>query len=175
MSETVIRIPTLTTERLILRAPKAEDFEPFAAFMASDRAVLERGRHDRDGAWLLFADAAGQWVLRGYGAFSIEDRETGAYCGECGIFHEHDYPEPEIGWMVTAGAEGRGVAHEAALAVRRWAYADLGLKTLVSYINPANLRSIRLAERLGARLDADAPRSDPEDLVYRHPSPEALQ
>ena len=38
----------------------------------------------------------------------------------------------------------------------------------VSYIDPGNARSIALAERLGARPDPDAPRADPDDLVYRH-------
>ncbi len=166
-------IPVLETERLRLRAPKVEDFEPFAVFLASDRAVLERGRQDRAGAWKHFCAATAGWVLRGYGAFSIEDRESGAYLGECGIFREHDYPEDELGWMVVPEAEGRGIAREAALAARGWAYDGLGLKSLVSYIDRGNCRSIRLAERLGAVADETCPRPDPADAVYRHPAPEA--
>lgn len=162
-------IPVLETERLRLRAPEIRDFEHFAAYMASDRAELERGICDRDRAWLHFASASGQWVLRGYGAFSVEDRETGAYCGECGIFHEHNYPEPELGWMVVPEAEGRGIAREAALAVRDWAFGARGLDTLVSYIDRDNARSIRLAERLGAVRDETCARPYPGDLCFRHP------
>ena len=118
---------------------------------------------------------AGQWLLRGYGGFSIEERTTGGYLGEVGVFHEDSYPEPELGWMVVAAAEGRGIAHEAALAVRRWAYRTLGLTTLVSYIDAGNARSIRLAERLGAARDDNAPLPENEHcLVYRHPGPKAL-
>ncbi len=168
-------IPTLTTDRLTLRAPRLADFEPYAAYFASDRAELERGRRDRAGAWKEFSAVAGQWLLRGYGGFSIEDRATGDYFGEVGMFHEDSYPEPELGWMVVAAAEGRGIAHEAALAARRWAYRALGLTTLVSYIDAGNTRSIRLAERLGAFRDDGAARPESEDcLVYRHPGPEAL-
>ena len=171
-----VDIPVLETERLVLRAPRLADFEPYAAYFASGRALLERGRQDRAGAWKEFSAVAGQWLLRGYGGFSIEDRETGAYLGEAGIFHEDFYPEPEIGWMVTDGAEGRGIAFEAARAVRDWAYASLGLGTLVSYIDPGNTRSIRLAERLGAVRDDDAERPvGDECLVYRHPAPEAVR
>jgi RimJ/RimL family protein N-acetyltransferase len=137
---------------------------------------LERGRRDRAGAWKEFSAVAGQWLLRGYGGFSIEDRASGGYLGEVGVFHEDRYPEPELGWMVVAAAEGRGIAHEAALAARRWAYRALGLATLVSYIDPRNARSIRLAERLGASRDDAAPRPEGERcLVYRHPGPEILQ
>ncbi|HUF86639.1 MAG TPA: GNAT family N-acetyltransferase [Thermohalobaculum sp.] len=171
----MIAVPVITTERLTLRAPRLADFEPCAAYFVSERAELERGRQDRRGAWLEFAAVAGQWVLRGYGGFSLEERATGAYLGEAGIFHEADYPEPELGWMVVAEAEGKGIAFEAALAVRAWAYETLGLETLVSYIHPANTRSIRLAERLGAVRDDAARPASAGDLVYRHPAPEALQ
>ncbi len=171
----MIDIPVMTTERLTLRAPRLADFEAYAAYFASGRSELERGRRDRRGAWLEFAAVAGQWVLRGHGGFSLEDRATGAYLGEAGIFHEADDPEPELGWMVVAEAEGKGIAHEAALAVRSWAYRTLGLQTLVSYIHPANARSIRIAERLGAVRDHTARPAAAGDLVYRHPAPEVLQ
>jgi RimJ/RimL family protein N-acetyltransferase len=165
--------PVLTTDRLTLRAPVLADFEPYAAFFASPRSNYEDGPLTRGAAWKEFASVTGQWMLRGYGAFSIEDRASGAYLGETGIFHPASYPEPELGWMVVPEAEGRGIAHEAALAVRAWAYTALGLATLVSYIAPANARSIRLAERLGAARDPDAAQPDNDPcLVFRHPGPE---
>ncbi len=169
-------IPTLETARLTLRPPWLEDFEPYAAFFASDRSIFQDGPLDRARAWKEFATGVGQWALRGYGAWSVEERATGAYVGEAGIFHAAHYPEPEIGWMVLADAEGKGIAHEAVIAVRAFAYGTLGLKTLVSYIDAGNARSIRLAERLGATRDAAAQVPENERcLVYRHPGPEALQ
>ena len=129
---------------------------------------------DRRAAWREFCASLACWPLRGFGAWSVTDRADGRYLGEVGLFQPDEYPEPEIGWMVVPEAEGRGIAHEAALAVRAWAYGTLGLRTLVSYIEPANARSIRLAERMGAWLDRHAPGIDPGDLVYRHPGPEAL-
>ena len=169
-----LAVPVLETERLRLRAPELSDFPAYAAFFASERAVHERGPMDERGAWREFCAALACWSLRGFGAWSATDRGTGAYFGEVGLFQPIEYPEPEIGWMVVPESEGRGVAHEAALAVRRWAYGALGLTTLVSYIAPENARSIRLAERLGAWRDREAPTIDPGDLVYRHPGPEAL-
>ncbi|NEK55644.1 GNAT family N-acetyltransferase, partial [Rhizobium leguminosarum] len=66
------------------------------------------------------------------------------------------------------GYEGRGYATEAAFGLRNWAFATLKLPSLVSYIAPGNVASAAVAERLGARLDPIAPRTDPADLVYRH-------
>ena len=166
-------IPVLETERLRLRAPEVGDFEHYAAFLASDRAIHERGPMDRRAAWREFCASLACWPLRGFGSWSVTDRDGGAYLGEVGLFQPVEYPEPEIGWLVIPEAEGKGIAYEAALAVRAWAFGTLGLGTLVSYIDPANARSIRLAERLGAWLDGDAPGIDPGDLVFRHPGPEA--
>ena len=169
-------IPTIETARLILRAPRPADFPGYAAFYASDRSVYEDGPLSRIASWKEFAAAAAGWPLRGYGSLSIEERASRRYAGEIGIYHLATYPEPEIGWMVVREAEGRGIAREAAAALRAWTYARFGWTTLVSYIDPANARSIRLAERLGARPDPEAPLPDDEAcLVYRHPGPEAPQ
>ncbi|MBK0400722.1 GNAT family N-acetyltransferase [Limibaculum sp. M0105] len=164
-------IPVITTERLRLRAPRVEDFEPYAAFYASDRSVYQSGPLDRIRAWRDFASCAGLWAIRGYGAWAIEDRETGDYLGEVGLYHPINYAEPELGWMVVPRAEGRGVAFEASLAARNWAWQARGLGPLISYIDHGNDRSIRLAERLGAVLDRTAPLPQGEDpcLAFRHP------
>ena len=58
--------------------------------------------------------------------------------------------------------------------VRRYVYEVLGWETAVSYIDPKNLDSIRLAERLGAKKDHEAQTIDGSDAVYRHPSPQQL-
>jgi RimJ/RimL family protein N-acetyltransferase len=166
-------IPTLTTERLVLRPPRVADFDAFTSHYMSPRSSYEGGPHSREGAWKEFAAAAAGWMLRGYGPLSVTETGSGEYLGEVGIYHLATYPAPEIGWMVLPGAEGRGIAAEAARALRDWAYAEKGWTTLVSYIDPENARSIRLAERLGAHLDPEAPH--PEDdpcLVYRHPGPD---
>lgn len=167
-------IPRLETERLLLRAPEMADFEHYAAFFASERSVWEDGPLDRDAAWAEFAAAAGSWVLRGFGSFSIVERASGRYVGEVGLYQPVRYPEPELGWILTAEAEGRGFAREAALRVRGWAYGTLGLASLVSYIARGNSRSIRLAERLGAVADPEARSCSDDAGVWRHPGREVF-
>jgi RimJ/RimL family protein N-acetyltransferase len=165
-------IPTLATDRLSLRAPNRADFEPFAAILGDpERARHMGGPFDRERAWGAFAMGVAQWALAGFGVWTVEERATGAYCGDVGLLHPPHYPELEIGWTLTASTEGRGIAHEAALAARDWAWANLAVTSLVSYVAPQNVRSIRLAERLGARPDADAKRQDPSDIVFRHARP----
>jgi len=172
--------PVLETERLILRAPRASDFEVFAPFVMSHRARFIGGGADKDigHAWRVLAVLAGHWHLRGFGTFVAEDRETGQPLGSMGPWYPGNWPEEELGWTVwTEAAEGRGYAFEVVTALRRHAYADLGWTTAVSYIDPENARSQALARRLGCHLDSGAPCPDfdtPTE-VWRHPAPEELQ
>ncbi|WP_226782860.1 GNAT family N-acetyltransferase [Oceaniglobus trochenteri] len=163
--------PTLTTDRLTLRRPQPADFPAFADHCASDRADFSTGRLHARAAWLEFAAAAGSWALHGFGAWSIEDRASGAYLGEVMLQHPPHFPERELGWTLMAPAEGRGYAAEAATAVLDWA-RERGDGAPVSYISPGNARSIALAKRLGAVHDPDAPLPDGETpadtTVYRH-------
>ncbi|WP_233193028.1 GNAT family N-acetyltransferase [Acidimangrovimonas sediminis] len=160
--------PTLTTERLTLRMPRLQDFGHWVAFFASDRSVHEGGPLDRRAAWRNFASDTGQWALLGYGPFGVDLTETGAYIGEVGIYHPPHFPEPELGWFVVPGAEGKGYAFEAARAVRDWARDALGWPRLVNIIEPANARSIALGKRLGGTIDPSIPGVDPGDVVIRH-------
>ncbi len=160
-------IPVLQTERLTLRGPRREDFAPYAAFWASPRSVHEGGPRDARAAWEDFAAGFGLWAIEGIGTWSVEERATGAFAGIVGLYHPAHFPEVEIGWAMLDGFEGRGIAQEAARAALDWTWAQTGLASLVSYIDPRNHRSIRLAERLGARRDPEARIYDEGDVVMR--------
>lgn len=172
-AELTAMLPRLETTRLVLRAPMIGDFETYREILMSQRAVHMDGPLDRRGAWLDFAQVIATWILRGHGLFVIEARATGETLGFTLIGFEHGDREPELGWFLTQAAEGHGFAFEAAQALRDWALATLDLPGLVSYIDPPNTRSIRLAERLGGWLDerasADVSAAQGGDvLVYRH-------
>jgi RimJ/RimL family protein N-acetyltransferase len=161
-------IPTLATERLVLRAPVVADFPAYQALWVSPRSRYMGGPHDTFAAWGLFCHDIACWQLFGHGALMVEVVTTGHCVGQVSINHGPLFPEKELGWLLYEGHEGRGYAVEAARALRDWAFAELGLPHLVSYIDAENAASIAVAKRLGAVLDSAAPRQDPEDLVFRH-------
>jgi len=165
---------TIRTERLILRQPVADDWEPALAFMTSPRAEFMSIDPNPAEVWASFAHVIGHWVLRGYGMFVYCDRDTGRALGMAGPLFPVGWAEPEIGWSVWSEAdEGKGYAHEAAMACRRHVYDHLGWTTAISYIHPANTRSISLARRMGAIEDPSV--SFPFDgpcTVFRHPGPQ---
>ena len=120
-------------------------------------------------AWEAFAADVVGWMFDGFGYWTVCENQTDAFIGMVGLSHPPYYPERELGWMILDAKQGNGFAAEAAIAVREHAYTTLGWSPMVSYIDRDNARSIRLAERLGCRLETGAPAPDPEDLVYRHP------
>ncbi|MBI1220366.1 MAG: GNAT family N-acetyltransferase [Rhodobacteraceae bacterium] len=170
-----VAIPTIETEHLVLRPPRMEDFEAYAAFRASPRAAFVGGPNPRPTAFNQFCALLGHWHLRGFGRWMVADRVTDAPLGVVGPYYPADWPEPELAWTVFAAAEGRGVAYEATLAARAFAYRSLGWTTAISVVDPANARSAALARRLGAQPDGVHQHETFGTLqIWRHPAPEAL-
>jgi RimJ/RimL family protein N-acetyltransferase len=168
--------PHLHTDRLILRGPEMADFDAFAEFHADPvRAPGFGPVMSRPDAWRWFALSIGHWHIHGYGYFTILDKATRQPVGISGIWNPEGWPEPELGWVVYAPFEGKGIAFEAAARARQWAYADLGMTTLTSNILPSNTRSKALATRLGATYERTYENvSIGTDELWRHPGPEAL-
>lgn len=161
-------IPMIETSRLLLRPLTFSDWPAYFAFLASERAIHMSGPHGEETAWAFFSNDIAQWHLFGHGALMFEARETGETLGQVALCKGPLFPELELGWFVYQGAEGKGYALEAAMAMRDWGFESLGVNECVSYIDPGNVRSIRLAERLGARLDLKAAAPHPGTRVYRH-------
>lgn len=168
-------IPVIETERLRLRGPQTADYDAFAAFGESPRAASLGGPFSRAKSFHRFCAIWGHWAMRGFGRFIVADRGSDAALGIVGPFFPDGWPEPEIAWTVFDGAEGRGIAFEAASAARAYAYGTLGWRTAVSCISPENTRSQALARRLGCVADSTYRHPEGFDLViWRHPAPEAL-
>ncbi|HCQ64625.1 MAG TPA: N-acetyltransferase [Rhodobacteraceae bacterium] len=172
-------LPRFETERLTVRAPEIGDFEAYREIAMSPRATyMYDAPLDREGAWLDFAQCTAGWILKGHGLFTISDRASGAVLGFTLICMEYGDREPELGWFLTQAAEGRGIATEAARPVRAWGIETLKLPALVSYMDPANTASARVAEKLGGWCDAAATAElehiiGAPVMVYRHwPHPE---
>lgn len=172
---TTITIPTLETQRLILRGPEPQDYPDFKATFTSYRARFMGGPLNAYESWMLYAAEIGHWSIRGFGMWMIHDKDTDETYGMAGGWQPAGWPEAEIAWVIWPAKSGHGIALEATHAVRHHFYTTLGWTTAVSYIDPKNLDSIRLAERLGATRDKAAATIDGNDAVYRHPAPAQLQ
>jgi RimJ/RimL family protein N-acetyltransferase len=153
---TTVTIPTLETERLVLRPPQLSDAPAFMAFLMSERAEFVGGPTPKGYAARSFASFPGQWVLRGYGYLIgalKSDPETPL--GGFGVFHPVHIEEPEFGWaLYDAKYEGKGYVTEAMRRIIPWAWPVLGVDTAQSHIDEGNTPSVAVAKALGATFDA---------------------
>lgn len=157
------RLPVLDTPRCRLRAPRLDDAPHWIAILAADAEGHMGGPFGEDEAFTEFAAAAGLWLLRGHGLWTVTGRD-GAVLGFVLLGFEPGDREPELGFLFTPAARGQGLAQEAAAAARAHALEALNLPGLVSYIAPGNAASRRLAARLGARFDGSLDGAE----IWRH-------
>jgi len=148
-----IPIPTLLTPRLTLRSLQPTDLDAFAAMQANPEVMKTLGTgvvRSRAETWDGMARMLGQWALRGYGMFAVVDNTTGRFMGRAGILHPYEWEDPELAYGFDQPYWGRGYATEAATILHRWAFLQKNISSLVSYVVPGNLRSVRVLEKLGA-------------------------
>lgn len=169
-------IPTLTTDRLILRAPVLADFACYAADRADPAVMKYLGKGDlvsEEDAWSKFQSFPGHWALMGYGYWAIEKKAGGRSIGMVGFADKKrpkEHPAsgaPEMGWSITPSEQGRGIATEAISGALGWAREHFGAGTrVVCVISTDNMASIRVAERNGFRQFATATRYGLGRLVF---------
>lgn len=167
----------IETARLLLRAWRDADREPFARMAADPRvmeffpALLTRGESD------ALADRAQSCLARdGFTLFAAELRRSGEFIGFIGLskpaFEAHFTPCVEIGWRLAAEHWNHGLATEGARAVLRFGFEEVGLQEIVSFTVPANLRSRRVMEKLGMAHDLagdfNHPRVPADHPLRRH-------
>jgi RimJ/RimL family protein N-acetyltransferase len=150
---TLFEIPTVTTDRLRLRAFRASDLDAYSTMQANPEVMrhMVMGRTStRVEVWRTMATSLGQWALRDYGMWACEKIDGGAFIGSVGVFQPLDWPEPEIAYSLDRPFWGQGFATEAARATRDWFFEHFPLPRLASFIRPDNEASKQVVKRLGA-------------------------
>lgn len=166
-------VERLETPRLMMREWRTGDFEHYAAYYADpEMARFVGGVLTREQAWRKMASLAGHWSLRGYGYWAVEERDSGRFVGCVGLWQSDGWPELELGYWLAPGMQGRGYATEAGARARDYAWETVRTSSLVSYIDPDNEASKRVAVRLGANPEGTIELLDfGPHCVYRYPKP----
>jgi len=160
---------SLETHRLLLRPFRKSDLDAYARICADPEVMRYIGTGNtlsREDAWRSMAVHLGHWQLRGYGMWAAEDKQSGALVGRIGLFNPEGWPAVEVGWLLDRGRWGEGLAAEGAVAAMQFAFERLGLPHLSSVIQPANLASIRVAEKLGMTRERVVPLNGIDVAIY---------
>jgi RimJ/RimL family protein N-acetyltransferase len=159
---TIAPAPILETQRLILRAPSAEDFEAWAAFAADPETMRHLGGpQSRSVAWRGICSVNGAWAIRGFSMFSVIEKETGHWVGRLGPWQPEGWPGKEVGWGLARDTWGKGYATEGAAACMDYVFDVLGWDEAIHTIEPANVASQAVAKRLGSTLWGPVPMPEP--------------
>jgi len=174
----------LETERLRLRKPRLEDADDLLGLIGDDEVMRWIGGEagGRDAAIEHVERWLARWNANGVGPFAVV--RGGLVIGRVGlhvwdrrVWETSTYEQAgeaavtELGWALAREHWGQGLATEAARAVRDWAYADRGIERLISLIEPKNVRSIRVADKLGAVPDELVATPYGPLLAWLHPNP----
>lgn len=147
-----MKTPVLETERLILRPPQEEDFEPLCDLMADEETTrFIGGVQSPPMVWRGLCGIIGHWQLRGYGFFSVIERETGDWIGRIGPWYPHGWPQPEVGWSLNRSTWRKGYASEAGRVCMDWVVDELGWTSIIHLIDASNTGSQGVARKLGSR------------------------
>lgn len=174
----------IETERLLLRKPRPEDADAFEPMHADEEVMrFVGGVRDRAETEEALARWLALWEENGVGHFVAERREDGVVLGRVGFVvwdtatweivtraEARERAQPELGWTLVRAAWGHGYATEGARAAREWFRSEHGAARLISVIAPANVRSQRVAEKLGAEPGETVTlgRHGPA-VVWKHP------
>lgn len=165
----------IETDRLRLRMFREDDLDAYAEICADPdiQRYLGEGRPlARWEAWRQMAMIVGHWQLRGYGPWAVEERATGRLLGRIGFFNPEGWPGFELGWVLAKWGQGRGYATEGASAALKFAFSELKSDKVISLIQPANEPSIKVALRLGEKLEGRSEVLGKDVLVYGIRRPE---
>ena len=149
------RIPTLTTDRLVLRPFVPADLDELAPLHAEESFWWYplRSGMSRDDTEAFLERIIGRYQSDGFGVEALLDRESDALIGWAGLAVPHFLPDVlpavEVGWRLAPAARGRGLATEAGAAALGWGFTEGGLDRVVSIYEPANVASGQVMERLG--------------------------
>jgi 3-dehydroquinate dehydratase/shikimate dehydrogenase len=169
----------ISTERLILRRWKDDDFLPYAEINADARvreffpSILSREQSDAEIRHIQSAHDRDGFTL-----FATELISTGEFVGFIGMvtmtfaIPSLDQPAIEIGWRLAHRHWGKGLATEGARAVVRYGFETIKLKEIVAITVPTNVRSRHVMEKIGMKhfpnLDFDYPRIPEGHALRRH-------
>ena len=143
----------IETARLLLRLPEASDLDGFASFAADEATMAHLGGvKTRSEVWRGLCELRGAWAIRGFSMFSVIEKATGRWVGRLGPWEPEGWPGTEVGWGLSREVWGKGYATEGATAAIDWAFNTLGWTEVIHTIEPANVASQKVAQRLGSTI-----------------------
>ncbi len=169
-------IPTMTTERLVLRPFEPGDLDALVAIHAEESFwwYPRRGAMSAEETGAFLGTMLQRYEDDGFGIEAMIERVSGKMIGWAGLAVPHFLPEilpaVEVGWRLSGPYRGRGLATEAGAAAVDFGFMAAGLECIVSLYEPENVSSGRVMQRLGFthRVTTVGPRGEDVAVMELH-------
>ena len=163
----------LETPRLILRHQVLSDLDDLWALYQNPNITkyipdAPRSREE--------AQEELEWHMHGHphrpelGLWATIHKATGKFIGRCGLlpWDVDGVHEVEVAYTIAEEYWGQGLASEAAQAILKYGFETLNLSRLISLIEPENIGSQKVAEKMGMRLEkkTELPLNGVNELVW---------
>nr|WP_220127287.1 GNAT family N-acetyltransferase [Halobacillus locisalis] len=160
------------TRRLKFRKYNDEDFDYLFSLLSDPEMVryIGDGNTKDEKSTKNFLN----WIYSSYdvgpdlGLMVLENKEDNTQIGHAGLVPQtvDGAEEIEIGYWVSRKHWGKGYATEAAKALKEYGLIDLGENRLVSLIQPNNMPSRKVANKIGMDFDKEIVLGDQKVHVY---------
>jgi len=168
-------VKILETDRLILRRMIPEDLDHLFALYRDPE--IRRYFPDGTDGTLTYEQTKEEleWFLNGHpehpelGLWATIHKESNQFIGRCGLLPwtvEGQY-EVEIAYLLDKRYWRQGLGSEAAQAILHYGFEHLGLSRLVCFIDPANIASQKVAEKIGMTLEKGMDGFEGDGIPFR--------
>ncbi len=152
----------IETKRLLIRSIENADIAPLINIWTDSEVTRHLGG-PRDREFLLeaFAKDVQEGQTEPFDLYPIVEMASGKVVGHCGLLEKDVEGDSEIEliYIFDSSAWGKGYATEAALALRDYAFGVLELSQLIALIDPQNIPSARVAEKVGLSFERETVRA----------------
>ena len=148
----------IETPRLVIRTFEPRDAEAWLA-LVNDPDVTRYLPPTPAKTMQTFAEALERRLAMereiGYSMWAVDDKNTGAFVGQCGIrpVQEGAGPEIDLAYHYTRASWNKGYGTEAAIAVLAHGLGQVGLDRIMAVAMPENTGSWRIMEKAGMRYE----------------------
>lgn len=170
-------IPEIVTDRLHLRAFTLDDLDELYMVFGDAEVMtyISGGKpRTREATRTGLLRTIEGWRNRGFGLWAVVEKDTDRVIGYCGLIFLEGTTEIELAYGLAKSSWGKGFATEAARASLRYGFEELKLERIVAVVNPQNIPSQRVLEKLRLKYQRNAHHYD-ADLMYYEISKEDYQ
>jgi len=149
----------IETPRLFLRPFAPDDLDEFALLCADPdvmRYIANGEPQSRERAEMRFNALLKHWNDHEFGLWAAITKAGTEFIGFCGLQYLDNTREIEVGYRLAKSFWGMGLATEAAKASLRFGFEELGLDRVVAVVQPENIASWRVIEKIGLRYVKNA-------------------